>query len=154
MSGEAASIDAFDAQDPMLLKVLAKGLASAPVAGYGVELTDYKAFDPGVQGLRVLWVDPVVTYLRIGHRDDLAAIGGIGEDLLVAGHTRIEDHFPTVLATSAKTEPSQDGAVLEGKQRRYSTLGGKHDVVRATSKRALRTLLRGLCFTGQGYSAV
>ena len=38
----------------------------------------------------VLRVDAGVADVRIGQRDDLAAVGGIGEDLLVAGHRGVE----------------------------------------------------------------
>jgi hypothetical protein len=43
--------------------------------------------------LLVLAVDAGVADVRVRERDDLAAVGGIGEDLLVARHRRVEHHF-------------------------------------------------------------
>ena len=42
-------------------------------------------------GLLVFRVDPDVSDLGVGHADDLPGVGGIGQDLLVAGHPGMED---------------------------------------------------------------
>ena len=44
----------------------------------------------------------VVPHLGAGHRDDLARVGGIGEDLLVAGHARVEHDLPAPAPLSPK----------------------------------------------------
>ena len=43
--------------------------------------------------LVVLGVDADVADLRVGHRDDLPGVRGIGEDLLVAGQAGVEAHL-------------------------------------------------------------
>jgi len=41
----------------------------------------------------VFRVNPGIADVRVGQRDDLAAVRRVGEDLLVAGHRGVEDHF-------------------------------------------------------------
>jgi hypothetical protein len=43
--------------------------------------------------LNILGVHAVVANLRVRHCDNLATVAGIGEDLLVAGHRRVEADF-------------------------------------------------------------
>ena len=43
--------------------------------------------------LGVLGVDAGVADVRIGQRDDLPAVRGIGEDFLIAGHRGVEHHL-------------------------------------------------------------
>src|SRR5262249_16055301 len=45
--------------------------------------------------------------------DELAAIGSIGEDLLVARHRRVEHHLAAGLAVGSERAPAEDGAVGE-----------------------------------------
>ena len=70
--------------------------------------------DPG--RLHVLRIDPGVADQRIGHRDDLPLVGGVGEDLLVAGHPRVEDDLPQDLALSGKGRPPVNASVLQDQQ--------------------------------------
>ena len=61
--------------------------------------------EPGqvrLAALDVLGVDAVVADLRVGHRDDLAAVARIGQDLLVAGHARVEADLAVDLAVGAE----------------------------------------------------
>ena len=49
----------------------------------------------GVAAVRflVLGIDAGIADVGVGQRDDLAAIRGISEDLLVARHRGVEDHL-------------------------------------------------------------
>jgi hypothetical protein len=51
--------------------------------------------------------------MRIGQRDDLPAVRGIGEDLLVAGHRRVEYDFADRSAGSADRTAMKYRAVGE-----------------------------------------
>ena len=64
--------------------------------------------------LDVLGVDAVVADQRVGHRDDLAAVGGIGEDLLVAGHGGVEADLAVDLSLGAEGLAGVDRAVFQG----------------------------------------
>jgi hypothetical protein len=56
-------------------------------------------------GFDVLFVDPVVSNVGISHGDDLAFIGRVSENLLVAGHARIKNDLPC-LFTRESERPS------------------------------------------------
>ena len=57
-------------------------------------------------------IDAIVAYQGIGHGDDLALVGGVGEDLLVAGHRGVEDDFALGSSGRAKGPAGEDGAVF------------------------------------------
>ena len=63
-------------------------LVGAPVAGDAGELAYDEAFDVRLARLRYRRAGAVIADLRVGENDDLAGIGGIGEDFLVAGDAR------------------------------------------------------------------
>ncbi len=92
--GERAGVDALDAEDAVAGEVFGERLAGAPVGRDLAEFADDEGADVRPGGFGVLRVDPVVADLRVGHRDDLAAVGGIGDDLLVSGHRGVETNFP------------------------------------------------------------
>ncbi len=90
MLGQRAGVDPLDADDPVGGEVVGEADLAAPVARRLAEFFDDEAADVGLVGFGIELVDPVVADQRVGHGDDLAAVGGIGEHLLVAGHRGVE----------------------------------------------------------------
>ncbi len=86
----------------------------APVAGDGGELAHDEAFDVGPRGFVIVAAGAVVADLRVGEDDDLAGIGGVGEDFLVAGERGIEDDLAGALGGRTKAPALEDGAVFQG----------------------------------------
>ncbi len=105
---------------PCSSEVGVEGPARSVVAGQAAQLADDEGADPGAGTLGVLGVDAVVADHRIGHRHDLAMIGGVGEDLLVAGHARVEDDLAIDLA------PGSEGPTGEHRSVFQSELGDFH----------------------------
>ena len=71
-----------------------QGFDGAEIGIDGGEFLDDEAFDLGPGGFVVgLIGDAVVADLGIGHGDDLAVVGGVGEDFLVSGEGGVEDDF-------------------------------------------------------------
>jgi hypothetical protein len=56
---------------------------------------------------------PVVADVRVGERDDLARVRGIGEDLLVARHRGVEDDLAAGAAVGANATSAKDAPVGE-----------------------------------------
>src|SRR6202034_649749 len=83
-------------------------------------LADHVAADPDPVRLLVLVVDAGVADVRRGHGDDLAAVGGVGQRLLVAGHAGVEHHLPERLAVASEPGAAQRRAVLEDQHRARS----------------------------------
>jgi len=50
----------------------------------------------------VVRVDAVVAYLGVGHCQDLAAIGGVGQRFLVTGQAGVENNFAGGFTLCAK----------------------------------------------------
>ena len=67
--------------------------------------------DPG--RLHVLGVRAGIANMRVGQGDDLAAVRGIRQDLLVSGHRRIENDFTDGLAVSTNGSAFENGAILQ-----------------------------------------
>jgi hypothetical protein len=63
--------------------------------------------------LDVLAVDAVVPDERVGHRDDLALVRGVGEDLLVAGHRGVEHDLALGRARRTERAAGEDRAIFQ-----------------------------------------
>src|SRR6202044_3244197 len=80
-------------------------------------LADHVAAAPDPVRLLVLVVDAGVADVRRGHRDDLPAVGRVGQRLLVAGPAGVEHHLAERLAVPAEPGAAQRRAVLEDEHR-------------------------------------
>ena len=80
---------------PMTLlafRYASRSRSRAEVARHAGQLADDEARRPAAGATRASSaVDAVVADERVGHRDDLAVVGRVGEHLLVAGHAGVED---------------------------------------------------------------
>ena len=118
--GQRAGVDAAEADDAACLQPGVEMLGGAVVGGIGdVGLEDDA--DRAVAGCRrqvfdVLVIGADIADMREGEGDDLAEIGGVGQDLLVAGQRRVEDHFGLHLAGGADALAFDDGAIGQNEQ--------------------------------------
>ena len=69
------------------------------------------------RGLLVRGVDPHIADLRLGEGDQLAAIGRICEDLLVARYGGVENDLPHRRAGGADGAAVKQAAIGKGKRR-------------------------------------
>ena len=70
-----------------------------------------------VHRLDILVVGADIADMREGEGDELPGIGGIGEDLLIAGHRGIEADFADRLAFGAEPKTLQHGTVGKHEER-------------------------------------
>ena len=70
-----------------------------------------------VRRLDVIVVGADIADMRKGEGDDLARIGRIGQDLLIAGHGGVEADLADGFAGRAEPGPFEDEAVGEHEQR-------------------------------------
>src|SRR5581483_11656174 len=61
-------------------------------------------------------LDPVVADVRVGHHDDLKAVGRIGRDFLIAGQRSVEDDFADRIGSGAKGCAAVDGSIFENEK--------------------------------------
>ena len=89
-----------------------KRFIRAPVAGYIHRMQD-EAVRKKPAAFHVGLVDAGVADLGIGHRDELAAVRRIAQDLLVSRHAGIENDFAPFVFGRAHGGSAQDRAILQ-----------------------------------------
>ena len=110
---ERAGVDAVDAGDAIFAEVVVEALLAPPVARLR-EVADDEAGEEEPATLNVLGVDAVVADLRSGENDELPGVGGIGQNLLVARHASVEDHFAQRILPRAERDAVEDRPVIQG----------------------------------------
>ena len=102
---------------PRAFSHLSKCLCGAVIGGLGDGGLDDAAFDRGgggeVGGFEVVIIGADIADMGEGEGDDLAGIGGVGEDFLIAGHGGVEADFAHGLAFGAEALAFDDGAIGE-----------------------------------------
>ena len=114
MADEGAGIEIGNDGDAGVGEEAVGFLVGAPVAGDAGEFADGEAFDVGFGGFVIGGAGAVIADLRVGENDDLAGIGGVGEDFLIAGDSGIEDYFAGAFGGRTKAPALEDGAVFQG----------------------------------------
>ncbi len=114
MADQRAGIDFGRYRHAVVREKLLGVLFRTPVAGDGGELAYHQAFDVGARRLLVILVRAVVADLGIREHDDLAGIGGIGEDFLIAGDGGVEDHLAKSVFLRTKALALEDRSVFQG----------------------------------------
>src|SRR5947209_20139076 len=69
-----------------------------------------------VEGLNVLFVGPDIADVWKGERDDLASIGRVREDFLIAGHRGVKAHFAHRVTRGAEPKSFEHRSVCEHEQ--------------------------------------
>ncbi len=118
--GERAGVDARQGNDAALLQPLVETTGGAVVGRVGDIGLEHGADGAGprsrVEVLDVLAIGADIADMREGEGDDLAGIGRIGEDFLVAGECRVEADFGDGGASGAEAATFDDGAVSQHQQ--------------------------------------
>ena len=112
-----AGVDALDGNDAVFLQELWQTLLGCPVAWLVAHVVHDKATQVQGVSLHNRRIDAVVTYLRIGQRDNLSGVTWIGDNLLVAGHRRVKNNLAEGLSASTTAPPLEGCSVFENKQR-------------------------------------
>src|SRR2546427_9127799 len=115
MAYQGAGIDVPENRYFELLQVLFCDLLGAPVGAHARKLADNQAFDIRARSFVVFGVGAVVADFRIGENDDLASVGRIGEDFLIAGDGSIKNYFPVTFAFGSVAFASEDSTVFQRK---------------------------------------
>ena len=114
MAHQGAGVDPLDADDAVLLQISVETHPAAPVAREVAGLLDHESGEMGPGRFDVLEVDAVVADQRIGHGDDLAGVGRIGQNFLVARHAGVEDDLAGYFSGSAEGLADEILAVGQG----------------------------------------
>ena len=125
MPHQGPGVDAGDANYPMLLEPGRQALLAAPAAGPWGQLAGNHPARMGPIGLLVLGVNARIAQFRIGKGDELALIARVGDDLLVAGHAGVEDHFTNRATAGPKGLTAQHQTIGQHQQGRVRAALGR-----------------------------
>ena len=109
---QAPRVHIRDRHDLLAHEVLLERRIRPPTARAPRRLSDDEPGSPDLAGFHVFAVDAGIADLRIGQGDDLESVGGVGEDLLVARHRRIEYHLADGHARNADRMPAEQATVF------------------------------------------
>ena len=115
---ECSGIEPFDPDDAVLLQVRIERLTRPEVAFVATEFLDDETSQLQPATFHILDVDSVVSDQRVRHRDDLAAVGRVGEDFLIAGHAGVKDDFAMNFTRGTKGSTFEDRTINQSKFRR------------------------------------
>ncbi len=115
--GELSGVDAGDADDVVGREVGAEIGGRAEIGNHARQIADDEPRRERLPRLDVFRVDADVADVRIGERDDLSRIRGIGEDLLISGHRRVEHDLTCRMSDGADRHAAKDRAVGERQYR-------------------------------------
>ena len=110
---QRARVNALDARNAVFLQIFRQRKIRAPVADDRRKFADDKAGHVRPPRFHVQRIDAVIADERIGHRDDLALVGRVGEDFLVAGHGSVETNLAAGRRPRAKTCAVKNRTVFE-----------------------------------------
>ena len=110
---QTARIDAVNSNQPIVAQKVRQALGSTPVAVQVRAIAHDQSSRHGLSGFLIFGVATGIADVRISKRDQLACIGWIGQDFLVTGHGRVENHFANRLTTCADTPAVEKTAVFQ-----------------------------------------
>ncbi len=110
-AGQAAGIHAADTDPAAPRHPVRQVPGRTPVRRLGRIPANHDAAGDRIRGLVILGRDAGIADMGEGEGDDLAGIGGIGHDFLIAGHRGIEDQFGQHLAGCAEALTVEDRPV-------------------------------------------
>ena len=100
-------------------EVVVERLRRAPVAGQRRQPLHDECFEKRLAGFDVFGIDAGIADQRVRHRDDLAGVGRVRQDLLITRHRGIENDFAHGFAFKAVSVATKNTPVFE-QQRRAS----------------------------------
>src|SRR5262245_23081833 len=126
MRRQRPRVDPAEPDDAARLEPLAEMAGGPVIRRLGWRSTDDATSDTRrggeIRGLDVLLVRSGVTNMWKGEGDDLAGIGGVGQNLLIAGHGGVEADLADGAALGTESPAFDDRAIVEDEQRRRALL--------------------------------
>src|ERR1700686_3135391 len=120
MAHQRAGVDIGEHRNPELFEIFFRDLLRAPVGAYAGKLAYDQAFDIRPRSLVVFGIRSVVTDFRIGENDDLASVGRVGENFLIAGDGSIKNYFAVTFAFGSVAFAAEDSAIFQRKDSLHS----------------------------------
>ena len=139
MPGQGPGVDLAEADNAGVTQIVLQLAAGAPAGSSSSRFAYDVAGNPDTVRLGVLVVDPGVTDVWRGLHDDLAVVGGIGQCLLVPGHTGGEDDLSNGAPLSPVAAAPQGPAVLQYEEGGWAVAQLRHEPSLRVSRRERRS---------------
>ena len=110
--GQHPGVNTLDGHDLVPFQKIDQGFLFSPVGREGCQFFDDEPFHPRPVRFYILGITAIIPDQGIGHGHDLAVIGRVGEDFLVAGHGGVEDDLPLGTAVVADGLSGEECPVL------------------------------------------
>src|ERR1700722_2388774 len=120
MAHQCPRIDIAEHRNPELFEIFFRDLLRAPVGADAGKLAHDQAFDIRPRSFIVFWVGSVIADFRISENDDLASVGRVGKNLLIAGDGSIKNYFPVTFAFGSVAFAAEDATVFQRKDSLHS----------------------------------
>src|SRR5579863_7991774 len=120
MAHQRAGVDICKHWNPELFEIFFCNLLRTPVGADAGKLADDQALDIGTRSFVVFWIGSVVSDFRIGENDELASVGRVGENFLIAGNGSIENYFPVTFAFGSVAFAAEDSSIFQRKHGLHS----------------------------------
>ncbi len=129
--GERPGVDPGQADHAAALHPTVQVAVGPPVGRRRRHVTEDRAPGRGLGRaghlLQVFQVGPHIAHMGEGEGDDLGHVGGVGEDLLVAGHGGVETHLAHRRSHRPHADPLQHGPVRQDQHTRHPRQQLAHD---------------------------
>src|SRR5580700_2181309 len=139
MANQRACVNIPKHRNLELLKVFFRDLLRTPVGADSGKLAHNQALDIGPCGLGIFGIRAVVTNFGISENYDLASVGRVGENFLIAGDGSIKNYFAVTFAFGSVAFAAEDSAIFQRK-----------DSLHSRSKEWILEILAGKLNSGQG----
>ena len=116
--GESTGIHTLHTHNMIGTQITAQAVLTAEITAHRGQMADHKRLRPGPEGFIVLPIHPIIADQGIGHHHTLPRVGRVGEDLLIAGHGRVEHHF-TYTVLHGPDSFSMEHRAIGQNQRRF-----------------------------------
>ena len=110
---QSARVDSGNDGNAVFGEVVIERLRRAPVAGQRRQPLHNERFEERLARFDVFRINAGIADQRIRHRDDLAGVRRIGQNLLITRHRRIENDFANGFAFKAVSVATKNTPVFE-----------------------------------------
>ena len=120
---QLARVDSGDRHQAAALEEGAQRLDGAPIIRRDRQIADHKPGCINLRSFKIFRSRTGVTDVRIGERDNLAGVGGVGQNFLVARQSGIENDFAGGVAFGSDGVAAEDRSIRQRQHRGYCCHG-------------------------------
>ncbi len=115
MADQGTGIDIGNDRNLRFFQIFVDHLLRPPIRADRGKLANNQPLDKRMRGFVVVGIGAVIADLGIGQDNDLAGVGGVGEDFLVTSQRGIKNYFPVTFAFRTVASAAEDPSIFQRK---------------------------------------